>query len=230
MFDFHTHILPGLDDGSANVNESLKMLREMRNQGVTGLAATPHFYPDSMLPRNFFSERNASFEALRPHLTPDMPKIRLGAEVRYFEGIAEMESISDFRIQGTNLILVEMPNGRWTSRMINSIASLNHSGRGKVLLAHVERYMRSNSAAVFDELLRNGVLMQISADFFTPFFSRKKGIKLMAEGKLHLLGTDAHNMKSRSPNMKPAVDYIIKKMGNEFFERYLTREKLLLNE
>lgn len=230
MFDFHAHILPGIDDGSRSVEETVGMLREMKKQGITGVAATPHFYPDGMSPRSFFAARNKSFEILRPHLTPDMPKIRLGAEVRYFEGIAEMERISDFCIVGTNLLLVEMADGKWTSRMVDSLLSLNHGGKVTVLLAHVERYMGSNSDAVFDALLQNGILMQISADSFTPFFSRRKGIKLMAQGKLHLIGTDCHNMTSRKPNMKPATDYIMKKLGEGFMERYLAREKRLLNE
>ncbi len=230
MFDFHTHILPRLDDGSRSIEESLRMLREMQKQGITGAAATPHFYPDRMSPRGFFETRRASFEALRPHLTSDMPMIRLGAEVRYFEGICHMERIPDFRIQGTDLLLVEMPNGRWTSRMIDSLLTLHHSGKATVLLAHVERYLAANPRATWDGLLENGVLMQVSADYFIPFFSRKKAASLMARDRLHLIGSDCHNMTVRKPNMKPAADYITEKMGKEFFLRYLTREKRLLNE
>lgn len=230
MFDFHTHILPSLDDGSRSVEESLRMLRELKGQGVTGVAATPHFYPDRMSPGGFLRGRAASYESLLPHLTPDMPKIRLGAEVRYFEGICHMENISDFRIQGTKLLLLEMPSGKWTSRMIDSLLTLHHSGRATVLLAHVERYLAANPAAIWNELLGNGVLMQVSADFFTPFFTRRKAISLMAQDRLHLIGTDCHGISERSPNMKPAVDHITQKMGKEFFLRYLTREKSLLNE
>lgn len=230
MFDFHTHILPCLDDGSRSVEESLRMLREMQKQGITGVAATPHFYPDRMSPRGFMEARKASFDSLLPHLTPDMPRIRLGAEVKYFEGICHMENISDFRIQGTNLLLLEMPNSKWTSRMIDSLLTLHHGGKVKVMLAHVERYLSFNPRATWDELLANGVLMQVSADYFTPFFTKRKAIKLMAQDRLHLIGTDCHNMTARTPNMKPAVDYITQKMGKEFFLRYLTREKSLLNE
>lgn len=54
MFDFHSHILPGMDDGSANVDESLSLLTVLAQQGVTGIAATPHFYAAREATDHFF--------------------------------------------------------------------------------------------------------------------------------------------------------------------------------
>ena len=57
MLDFHTHILPALDDGSESINMSLKMLQESWKQGVDGLVLTPHFYADSDTPQHFLQRR-----------------------------------------------------------------------------------------------------------------------------------------------------------------------------
>ena len=57
VIDFHSHILPGIDDGSKNVEESLQMLRMMAKQGITHVVATPHFYPQHDTPESFLKRR-----------------------------------------------------------------------------------------------------------------------------------------------------------------------------
>lgn len=64
MIDFHTHILPGVDDGAENIETALAMLREEAVQGVNQVFATPHFYADEETPEAFLERRRASFEGL----------------------------------------------------------------------------------------------------------------------------------------------------------------------
>lgn len=230
MLDSHAHLLPSIDDGSGSVEESIAILRELWKQGVTEVAATPHFYPDRMEPETFFENRRRAYESLRPHLDGKMPRIRLGAEVHYFEGLCHMKNIHDFRIEGSNLLLVEMPMTRWTTRMIDALVALQRMQGITVLLAHIERYTSYIPKGIWDTLMKHDILVQASADFFIPFLARGHAIRLLKKGRIHLLGTDCHNMTSRKPNMKPALEYIEKKLGREFLESFIKKEKYLLNE
>lgn len=64
MIDFHSHILPGIDDGSASVEESLKLLEMLAEQGVKTVVATPHFYPDRTSVSDFLRRRDAAYQRL----------------------------------------------------------------------------------------------------------------------------------------------------------------------
>ena len=81
MIDFHSHFLPGMDDGSKSVQESLKMLSLARDSGVNQIVATPHFYASKESPEHFLRRRESSWETLKEALPDDAPQIWLGAEV-----------------------------------------------------------------------------------------------------------------------------------------------------
>ena len=86
MIDFHTHILPGMDDGCKSVAERLWMLRQEQQQGVGTVVLTPHYYPWENSPEEFLARRSRAWENLRQQLPEDAPQLFLGAEVHYFEG------------------------------------------------------------------------------------------------------------------------------------------------
>jgi protein-tyrosine phosphatase len=88
--DFHSHILPGGDDGSRSVNESLKMLSLDADQGIRRVIATPHFYANHDTPERFLKRREAAWSHLREAVEgfSGLPEIVLGAEVYYFPGMS----------------------------------------------------------------------------------------------------------------------------------------------
>ena len=228
MFDFHSHILPGVDDGSRNAEESLSMLRSSSEQHIDGIAATPHFYANMHKPEIWFEKRQAAFERLKARLTDDLPAIRLGAELHYYEGMILTDRLLDFRISGTELLLVEMPLAKWTDRMQSSIIELNSEPGITVLLAHIERYLAFQSRSVFTKLRKNGVLMQSNAGFFIDKKCRKKALKMLAKDEIQLLGSDCHNMNGRKPRLGEAYEIISEALGIETVERLMKREKSLL--
>lgn len=228
MFDFHTHILPGIDDGSRNVEESLALVTELARQGVSGIAATPHFYASRSAPEQFFTKRQAAWDQLHPILPPDTPKIRLGAEVQYFEGIHRLEGLERFRLEGTRLLLIEMPVCRWTTRMIAFIQEVNSRETITVLLAHIERYLRYQNGKALEQLQKDGVLMQASTGFFIE--NRRMAMKMLRKGKIQLLGTDTHNMDQRKPNFTQAMEIINRKKGAQLLQELAEREGVVLNE
>ena len=124
MIDLHSHILPRMDDGSRSTEESLQMLTALAAQGVTDVAATPHFYASENGPDRFLARRARSWQQLRPHLTASLPRVHLGAEVLFFEGIAAFDGLPRLCISGTDVLLLEMPFRPWNGRMLDELLEL----------------------------------------------------------------------------------------------------------
>ena len=215
MIDFHSHILPGIDDGSKNVEMSIQMLKAMRKQNINTVVASSHFYATQRSPQRFLYRREQAWERLSAELPDDAPEIILGAEVLYFPGISHMEELPQLCMEGTNILLLEMPFDSWSEYYIREVKELARSGDYTIIMAHIERYYFKQPVSVWDEFLDLGILMQSNADFFLPFRSRRKALKLLEEGRIHLLGTDAHNMSSRPPRMNDAVAMIKTHLGPE---------------
>ena len=109
MVDFHTHILPGMDDGSRDVEQSLAMLRMEREQGIETVVLTPHFYARQNAPARFLERRSQSFQKLSAALDESCPRLLLGAEVQYFDNMDRAEEIGSLCIGDTGVLLLEMP-------------------------------------------------------------------------------------------------------------------------
>ena len=215
MIDLHSHILPGMDDGSADVEESLWLPNTLVEQGVTLVAATPHFYANQEYPEQFLRRRERSMEQLSARMTTTHPTIRLGAEVHYFEGISRAAGLKQLCIEGTPLFLLEMPYGSWTDRMAEEVLELSRTEGMTVVLAHVERYLAHQPKQLWERLAGNGVLLQANAEPFTRLFGAGRILQLMKNGQLHFLGSDCHNSKDRPPRLGRARACIARKLGQE---------------
>ena len=215
MIDFHSHILPGIDDGSKDTATSLLMLNAMKKQCADTVCATSHFYATQRTVDRFLFRRQEAWEKLRDLLPQDAPRILLGAEVLYYPGIANMEALPSLCLEGTRLLLLEMPFEPWTGYMTREVSDLARRGDVQLLMAHIERYFFYQPISVWDEFLDLGILMQSNAEFFLPFTTRRKAMRLLEDGYIHLLGSDAHNMSSRAPNLDKARARIAKSLGEE---------------
>ena len=216
MIDWHSHILPGMDDGSRDVEESLALLELQRQQGVDTVVATPHFRPNDE-PVSLFLERRAdTFEELKAALPADAPEIRLGAEVQYYAGISRMEDLKALRIEQTDLLLLEMPMTVWSESMVKELLELSGKTGITLLLAHIDRYLGFQRHVNWDELIQNGILMQVNASFFTTKFTRRKAIAWLNKGRVHVIGSDCHNVTSRPPTIGKAYEAIRQKCGDDY--------------
>lgn len=229
MIDFHSHILPGIDDGSASVEESLQMLRTLKQQGVDTVVATPHFSALQQSPEEFLESRNAAFRLLPAG--EDLPEILLGAEVACFGNMSHCEQLRDLCVGESDLLLVEMPFGAWSERMIEDICALPRQMGIQPVLAHVERYDRKDQFPRYQDYLADQVLFQCNAQYFLKGFASRKALRQLADGQIHFLGSDCHNMGLRAPNIGDALAVIRKKLGQEAVD-YLkeTMEAYLFGE
>ena len=230
MIDFHSHILPGIDDGSKNAEMSLQMISSLASQGVDTIAATSHFYATERTPQRFLQRRAEAYDRLKAVLPQDAPRILLGAEVLYFPGISHMDELPQLCLEGTDLLLLEMPFTAWNERMVREVDELSRSGVCRIMMAHIERYYFKQPVSVWDSFLDQGILMQSNAEFFLSFRTRRKALKMLKEGRIHLLGTDCHNMSSRAPRMAEARELIRKRLGDETLEENDALGEALLAE
>lgn len=219
MIDWHSHILPGIDDGSRDVSESLALIEKLSEQGVDTVVATPHFYADDNSVDAFLEKRNKAYEAILPQLPKDAPRIVLGAEVLYYEGISRLSDLKKLRIEGTKLLLLEMPMTKWTEYTVRELVELSSLKGITVVLAHVERYIKFQSAGTIDRLYDNGILMQANASFFNELLTRRTALNMLWNHEIHFIGSDCHNLTSRPPKIGKAFEYIEKKLNRAFISQ-----------
>lgn len=219
MIDWHSHVLPALDDGASDVNESIKLVRLLNSQGVGTIIATPHFYADDESVESFLNRRNIAYEDLKNELDEKSPKIILGAEVRYYQGISRLTELDALRIEGSKLLLLEMPMSRWTEYMIRELVELSTKSRVRIILAHVERYLPLQKLNVIDNLLQCGILTQANASFLNSFATKRNALSMLDKGMIHFVGSDCHNLTSRAPQIGRAMEIIKKKFGDNFIEQ-----------
>lgn len=228
MIDFHSHILPGIDDGSKSLEMSIAMLRMEAEQGIEHVVATPHFYPQHDTPEQFLKRRAEAENALREEMQkhPGLPTLSMGAEVYYFPGISDSEEISKLTIDESRYILIEMPTSSWTEAMYRELEGL-YIKRGLIpIVAHIDRYIgRFRNHGILKRLARLPVLVQANAEFFLERSTSSLALRMLKKDGIHLLGSDCHNLTSRKPNLNGALDLINRKLGEDALEGIISYQQ-----
>ncbi len=226
MVDFHSHFLPGMDDGAATPEESIRMLEESARQGVDVIFATPHFYADEESPDSFLERRKAACRRMLGSLAErnlaqiQIPEIYLGAEVYYFPGISSCEEIIPLALENTKLLLIEPPFVPFSKNMLDEIEAIRENLGLIPVIAHLDRYCRMlRDDSLFDKLSERRVLIQVNASFFLNPASKDFAINLLQQGMFQFLGSDCHNMAERAPNLGPAAEIIAKKKQDKYLAK-----------
>lgn len=228
MIDLHAHFLPGMDDGSRSPQESEQMLRESYDQGVDVIVASSHFYAHRQNPQRFLEKRQKALERISYDASA-MPKILMGAEVAYYDGLSRSEDIRKLCIGQSDLLLVEMPFAPWTERCVGDICALPKQLEIIPVLAHIERYFRFISGTrLLERLYEAGVHFQCNGEFFLSPIRSLRAMKMLRGGLVHFLGSDCHGMDHRVPNLAAAAERIRRKAGQETLEKLDHRSRSLL--
>ena len=164
--DFHAHILPGVDHGSGSTKTSRKQLDMAKAAGIKKICATSHFYPHMEPLESFLEKRQASYERLKTILKPDDPQIILGAEVLVCDGMESMPGLKKLCIEGTDMLLLEMPFLKWSKGVVETTECLCMAEGIKVVIAHADRYPVSGINWFID----NGIDLQLNLDAFNSAF------------------------------------------------------------
>lgn len=231
MTDFHSHILPGIDDGSPDRETSLKMLALEWEQGVKRVVATPHFYPRYEAPEQFLLRRDEAESTLREAMTDSafLPELLVGAEVYYFRGISESEWLPKLTIRGTDLVLIEMPLPPWSDAMFRELAQIREKWGITPVIAHIDRYFNPlRTYGIPRILMELPVLVQANASFFLRRGRSAMAMKMLKRDQIQLLGSDCHDLTDRAPNLGSALARIEKKLGPEALERIRDWEEIAI--
>lgn len=236
MIDLHCHILPGIDDGAVDISTSLAMAKASVENGVTTLACTPHILPG--LYNNTGPLIRRAIEQLQQTLDSEGLPLRLvtGADNHITpDFLAGLRAGRLLSLADSRYVLVEPPHHVAPLRMEDFFFDLITGGYAPVL-THPERltWIKSHYA-IIERLARSGVWMQITAGSLTGAFGRGPRYwaeRMLDEGIVHILATDAHNMDHRPPNLGEGRDYAAKRVGDdEAWHLVLTRPQgILANE
>ncbi len=221
------HVLPEIDDGSSSLEKSMQMLELSASQGVSDVVATPHFYAFDMSLDEFLERRASAYSKVTDACAQSetvLPKLHLCAETAYFRGISESERLSDLALQinrggelaDSNVLLIEMPFVEWTGHEVDEIRSIIDRDY-RVVIAHVERFMIHENRRQLDRLFDLPVIMQVNCEHLIEhcdewcrpkgIFAKKNGAEeLFRPGCRYILGSDAHGMRRRPPDMSEGMN------------------------
>ena len=197
--DMHSHLIPGIDDGSKSMEESLTLVRRLADFGLEKIITTPHIMSEYY--RNTPQIIGLGLEDLRKAVKAEGITIEIEAAAEYYmdeiflEKVKSEEKMLTF---GDNYILVETGFINKPQMLLDIIFHLEMAGY-KPILAHPERYQYLIAdKKLQDELIDRKLLFQVNLLSFTGFYSKQVkdfGEMLLERDVVALLGTDCHNAR-----------------------------------
>lgn len=227
MIDLHCHMLPGIDDGAADLTTALEMARIAVADGIALTACTPHIYPG--LYNNDSRGIKKAVDEFRLHLEEaGIPlDITYGADIQLdAELVQELKCGTRPTIHGTRYFLYEPPHHTVPPRFIESIFDSLASGFVPVI-THPERLTWLDKAHYrwFSDAARQGAWIQVTAGALTGRFGPNPkywGERMIDDGIVHILATDAHNTTRRPPLLAEGKDAAARFIGAEEAELLVT--------
>lgn len=230
--DCHSHILPGIDDGSKCVEESIALLKAFSTHGVQTVWATPHFYPDQTID-TFLEARQQAYEALMQEVDEqqmEIPRILQGAEVLLSVDTPSLEGLERLCIEGTKYILIELPYTNWAPWVYEALYTIQAKHGLRPIIAHMERYEKLlSSIEKVNKLVEMDVIIQMNA--YSLLGKRKRFAKLLVRKKMvHLLGSDTHRSKKYT-GVWMGYEQITRKLGQQTTSQLLANaNQVIANE
>jgi protein-tyrosine phosphatase len=224
MIDLHAHVLPGVDDGPATVEEAVAMCRSAAADGVGTIVATPHQYHE--LWENADRDALAGLLATVRDAVGPAPKLLLGAEVRVdSELLAEVDRLPGgtlLTLAGSHYLLLEFPSLRPATSPRHVVHEVLVAG-WRPVVAHPERipWLAEDLEMLF-ALHERGALLQVTAASVAGRFGRRPQAcceALLGAGAVALVGSDAHNLTTRAPGLSDARRVIAARWGEELAQR-----------
>ncbi len=194
IVDFHSHILPGVDHGSENFENSIKQLKNAKKFSIERILATSHFYPSTHTLSAFLSLRDSAAKRLNDARDSDMPVFKVGAEVLICEGLERFPGLEKLCFFGTNHLLIELPFFDFREEYAETVGILIKNGYN-VILAHADRYPKEDIEIMLDYGVSN---LQINADSLCSVIKKKHIINWFERGLVSMIGSDVHGSGRRA--------------------------------
>lgn len=229
MIDMHSHILPNMDDGCKDIDETLAVIKTMIKNGIHTICATPHYYREDESIDEFLLRRQQRAEELKSALRQanihDV-RIILGAETKFFPGMSN-KALYKLCYESSRYMLVEMPFRKWERDDLHELYRISATQNITPVLAHVERYTRfGNKVSRLTEL---NYPIQLNAEAVTMFKYKRKSMYLLNRRSGLVLGSDCHDRLIRAPNLHKAESVIEKRFGKSKLAEIERTENIVLN-
>jgi protein-tyrosine phosphatase len=225
MIDLHTHILPGIDDGARSLEISLDMARIAVADGTTVMACTPHIYPGLYMNDSvgIHRERDKLQQALDAHGIP--LRLVVGADAHLVPELLDgLQSGRVPTLNGSRYFLLEPSHNVLPPRFEESVFDVMAAGYLPVI-THPERLVWiEDHYDKFITMARRGAWLQLTAGAVVGKFGKRARYwseRLLADGVVHMVASDAHTTSVRSPRMSDAVPLLEKAVGSEEAHRLL---------
>ena len=211
--DFHSHCLPGMDDGAADTAEALRLLRQTVQQGIHTVVATPHFYWGQETVESFLERRQTAFRQLQEAIAKDPAlagqiQVLLGAEVLLREGISQ-QPLQALCLAGTNYLMLELPFSPPPEWLYEEIENIVFDQQLRVVFAHVDRYIAWYSRDKIAELLElPEAAMQLNGDALQHRRMIRALSRWLPETDAVLFGSDMHHPDARPQTLGPAMRHL----------------------
>lgn len=219
MIDLHTHILPGIDDGAKTLEVALEMARIAVNDGTTVMACTPHIYPglymnDSAGIHEARAKLQNAFDVFHIPL-----KLVVGADAHLVPELLEgLQSGRVPTLNGSRYFLLEPSHHVPPPQFENSVFQIMAAGYVPVI-THPERLVWiEHHYPTFVSLAQRGVWLQLTAGAIVGKFGKKARYwseRLLSDGVVHLIASDAHTTTKRSPVISDALPAVAAAVGKE---------------
>jgi protein-tyrosine phosphatase len=218
MIDIHCHLLPGIDDGPADFEMSLRLARALSDDGVEAVICTPHILPG--LWNNSGAQIRSSVARMRTHLANEGLQLGLysGADAHVsVDFVAKLKSGEIPTLADSRYVLVELPRHIGPD-LLKSFFFQLLVARYVPILSHPERlpWIEEHYGAVAG-LARSGAWLQITSGSLLGGFGRSAKYwseRMLGDGIVHLLATDAHDLKTRAPNLRSGRDAAARLIGD----------------
>lgn len=199
--DIHSHLLPGIDDGCSDIEESFTCVRRLIAWGYAGTICTPHVWPEQM-PDNLPANIRRWTAELQERLDDEGLDYRLwpGGELRLYEGLEKwIDEFGAPTLAGSRCLLVDFWVDRWPDWVLPTFQALIDRGY-QPIMAHPERMKWNDELmARLIDVSRLGVWLQVNANSLTglegPTAASVSRSLLKASG-YHLAGLDMHRPKT----------------------------------
>ena len=232
--DIHTHILPGVDDGSKSINESLEIIDYLKNLGITDIVLTSHYMKGTNYEYNTKSRINI-LNNLEKELNDNNIRLYLGNEVYLCDEVVDLYKQGEIcTINNSKYMLVELPLSSYYKNYPNILCELNDIGIVPII-AHPERYrFIQNNQKRINELLEFRCLLQINVDSLVGKYGKKaqKLAKfLLKKNLVSFVATDTHYV-SNPKVLEKAYKKLKKIVGEEKYNElvYLNPRRVIENK
>jgi Capsular polysaccharide biosynthesis protein len=213
--DIHSHLLPGIDDGAADWDETRQMLQLAYEQGIHTIIATPHF--SRRHETGHLRELAGRLAAEARKIAPDY-RIYLGQELMYFDSLVEFLERGDaLTLADTRYVLVEFRPDVTYKNLYQWIRKLLMAGYHPVI-AHVERYLSLRKDDRLRELIQAGCYLQmnyssLNGAFFHPDIRWCRN--QLRNNLIHFMATDMHHINYRAPVIRKSLQWMERSLEAE---------------